>query len=347
MKKIYIKTTETCQLRCKHCYIGDNRDKAGFFNEDATIAWIKNYISKNHIKGEDILFSFHGGEPFLCDLDKMQKVCDAFPSSSFDATTNLMFPASKMTSIISFIEKNFRAPEDNIPFIKTSWDYRIRFQSNEQEKLFWNNVRSLLKNNIHVEVITCLTSELIHGVTPEDYLSLMDHNEVQFLNFERLTANTTQDKALIPDYQNAEEWLTECYTLWKERYKHIEIEFFNNMIYAAHGIFLDCRNRTCMRDVITINANGTYGGCPNTVICSPYGSIYGEEDRQKHEVLIRCEKSRHVQCFTCDLFKVCNGDCHQLAWQGNICPEPKKLLRRIIDGVEREKKIIIPDARQV
>ena len=34
MKKIYIKTTESCNLCCDHCYIGEARKNKKFFDED-------------------------------------------------------------------------------------------------------------------------------------------------------------------------------------------------------------------------------------------------------------------------------------------------------------------------
>ena len=345
MKKIYIKTTESCQLHCQHCYIGDNRKKTAFFDEEATIAWIQSYLNKKGLAQKDILFSFHGGEPFLCPLDKLEKVCNAFPEASFDATTNLVYPADTMTVIDSFITKNLRSSEDRKPFVKTSWDYDIRFKSKEQELLFWNNFKMLQDRGVRIEIITCLTSLLIKEMSPEEYLSMMAAHQVKSVNFERLTANTTTCKSLIPDYRKQEDWLLRCYEIWQKQYSHIEIEFFRNMVSAAKGVFTSCRGRTCMLDVITINADGSYGGCPNSAISQPFGDIHGDYREERHKHLIECEKSRNLSCLTCDLFKVCNGDCHQLTWQNGICPEPKKLLRRIINDVETEKKTCLSDAR--
>jgi hypothetical protein len=45
----------------------------------------------------------------------------------------------------------------------------------------------------------------------------------------------------------------------------------------------------------------------------------------------------------CDLYEICNGDCHQLSWQDYTCATPKKLIRRIKDDLEREKETIVPN----
>lgn len=327
MKKIYIKTTETCNLRCKHCYIGDNRDKHGFFDEAKTIAWLKRQIGT----GKDTLISFHGGEPFLCNLPKMQAVCDAFPDAEFDATSNLVFKNIK--PIMAFIQKNFVRKATGRPFIKTSWDYGIRFGSDENENLWEENVQTLLKNGMDVKVITCLTKPFIKNMKPEEYRRFMQFEVgVKDVDFERLTANTTADKSLLPDYDDVDDWLCRFY----ECNTDFEVGMFANMAAAACGTFMDCRARRCMQDTLTINADGTVGGCPNNAVTDWFYTIEGKADIAKKKELVACECVRNPACYTCGLFSVCNGDCHQLSWQNGKCPEPKNLLKRIMKDVKED-----------
>ena len=341
MKKIYIKTTESCQLQCDHCYIGENRSKKTFFNAEKTIAWLNNYLDDK----EKAIISFHGGEPFLADLDEMQKVCDAFSDAYFDATTNLMFPINKIQDIMKFIKKNFKNPDTGRPFIKTSWDYIIRFPGVGSEQIWRNNLVVLLYAGIDVEVITCLTRLLIRYVSPREYLILMHELGIRYINFERLTENTTENKKLIPDYKDVDVWLTECYRQNEKLFKEpLIIDMFENMKWAAKGIYLSCRERACMKQVRTINADGTIGGCPNTSITEAFADINGFYDEEKHRELMKKEQKQHLECFSCELFQACHGDCHQLSWQGSTCPEPKTLLKEIINDVESKKKTVLPHA---
>ena len=330
MEKIYIKTTESCNLQCKHCYIGDYRKETRFFDENKTISWLFSYFNTHSINEEDILFSFHGGEPFLCDLSKMEKVTKAFPKAQFDATSNLMILTPNH---IDFIKKYFVNKATGRPFIKTSWDYAIRF-SDENQKLIWeNNVKQLLANDIDVKVITCLTTELLENVSPKSYCQYMKRLGITYVDFERLTDNTTENKSLIPSYKTIDTWLTDVYKI-----KLLNVGMFTNMAQAISGNHIACRKRQCMSNVLTINADGTVGGCPNTAKQNYFYTIEGEEIIEQRNSLIVKESIRHTECYTCDLYGYCNGSCHQLSWQGTVCPEPKQLWRHIIYDMDMEKE---------
>jgi radical SAM protein with 4Fe4S-binding SPASM domain len=341
MKKIYIKTTEACQLQCDHCYIGDNRKLKGFFDEDKTIYWLKKYMDIFTIKESDVHFSFHGGEPFLCPLDKMQKVIDAFPNATYDATSNLCFGLS--IDKMQFIKNNFIDKYGTKrPFIKTSWDHKIRFHSKENAILWINNVKTLMLEGIDIRVIICLTKPLLANFIPKDLMEFLIELDITDIHFERLTENTTVDKSLIPDYDKQDEWLLQFYEVSKGK---ITVDIFEELKYACNNTFINCRNRSCMKEVITINANGTIGGCPNSSIGSHYTDINQSScngcKNNKHQELINTEQTKELECYICDLYHICNGDCHQLSWQNGICPSPKKLIRRIKNDMEREKKIIV------
>lgn len=327
--KIYIKTTESCNLRCKHCYIGNNRNKCDCFNEDKTIKYLENYIKCFNMKKDSLQISFHGGEPFLCDLDKMQKVCDAFPEAEFDATSNLLLLNN---NIIDFIKKNFKF--NNKPFIKTSWDYDIRFRSKDEEELWENNVLTLIQNGISVKINICLTKQLINKISPQQLVDYLSKLKPHSIHFERLTSNTTEDKSLIPSYEDIDNWLCNLYKL----NSNIVVDNFEELKLAINGIHIDCRKRECMSNTLTINADGTIGGCPNTSISNSFTNINDDpKESINHKLcnLISKENIRHTECYYCEFYKICNGDCHQLDWQGEICPAPKRLIKAIKNDMEK------------
>lgn len=320
--KVYIKTTETCNLRCKHCYIGGNRDKQGFFDAKKVIRWLKSHTKKYGVKESDLYISFHGGEPFLADLGEMQKICDAFPKANFDATSNLVIDIQH--GIKDFILKNFQQ-ESIGPFIKTSWDYDIRFSSPQQEQRWEKNVMELIESGVTVKVITCLTKPLLENVAPETYLQHMKYLGVKHAGFERLTENTTEDKSLIPAIEDVDAWLLELY----RKNDFLEQSFFGDIAAACKHIFLGCRKRECMQSVLTINADGTIGGCPNTSIKNWFFDLDGHANPELRAQLIKKEQTHDARCYMCDLFPECNGDCHQLSWLDGKCYVPKKLFHAI------------------
>lgn len=334
MRQVYICTTSLCNLRCKHCYVGEYRANKGFFDEKTTVKWLKNWIKTTGQDESDILFSFHGGEPLLCPLNKLYHVTTAFPSATFNMTSNLVNPLTQ--SQINFIVQKCVDPLRGKPFIKTSWDYKIRF--NEQQFKQWcDNIKTLVSNGVYVKVIVCLTSLLIKDVIPIKLYRMFEHLGIQMVDFERLTYNTTSNKSLIPDYIAQDTWLYNAYIQSKGR--KIEVGMFKELQQAIKGYFEGCRLRHCMRDVLTINANGTIGGCPNTSMTESFSNINNDcRDVIFNKIrtcLIKKECNVDKRCLMCDLYPYCNGDCHQLSWQNNVCPAPKKVIRKLLEETSK------------
>lgn len=335
-KQIYIKTTESCNICCKHCYIGDARKNKHFFDEKQTVIFLKKYIEEEKIPEEKILFSFHGGEPLICPIEKIQYVCEAFPLATFNTTTNLVYNLSD--NLINLFKTKFIDKNIGQPFIKTSWDYKIRFLTDGMLDLWESNVKTLLSRGIYVQVIICLTSYLINEVSPLELLEYFKNLGIQSINFERLTPNTTNDKILIPDYKKQNDWLYELCQLNDEN-KYVTIGMFEYIKSAINGTLIGCSKRRCMQDVLTINANGTIGGCPNTANCHCFGNIYSDIKELNTSpcrlCLIQKEQIKDSRCFLCEMFNFCNGDCHQLEWQGDICPAPKSVMKYLANKYKK------------
>ena len=113
----YVKTTETCNLNCEHCFTSGSKGRKIYFNPEATANFVNQWAD------EQIHIDFHGGEPFLAPLEDMKRfhklVRDANPSSSIGATTNLTY---KLTpEKLAFIQNELSGR------IGTSWDEGIRW----------------------------------------------------------------------------------------------------------------------------------------------------------------------------------------------------------------------------
>lgn len=328
MKIIYIKTTEACNLQCKHCYINNFRNNTKIFDQNATKQWIQKYIQL--FPNDPFMINFHGGQPFICDLNKIRYICQAFPHAIKSATSNLI---NLNNQILNLILTYFNDPIYNKPFIKTSWDYKIRFTQNQQ-KIWESHVRQLIDNKVYTKVIICLTSLLIDEIQPEQFLLYFKQLNISEIDFQRLTYNTTENKKLIPNYIKQNQWLEKIYQTNKKY--NLKIGLFENIQQASRGIFVGCRNRSCMKDVVTINADGSIGGCPNIALIYPYTNINQNPQNIFTNItrnqLIKQEQLKNNKCYCCDYYTMCNGDCFQLSWQDNICPMPKNILNKILNG---------------
>ena len=91
---VYLKTTETCQLDCFHCFTSGSRGRKIYFDVNKTIDWFER-IKHDIPDLETIHIEFHGGEPFLAPLDDMWKLWRGtrhlWDSPSYGICTNLVF----------------------------------------------------------------------------------------------------------------------------------------------------------------------------------------------------------------------------------------------------------------
>nr|DAL50264.1 MAG TPA_asm: Fe-S oxidoreductase [Caudoviricetes sp.] len=330
MRTVYLKLTNGCNLKCKHCY-NEQMSNHSKMNDDV----IKDAISYINAlaKSEKVQVQLHGGEPFLLKAEKIKNICDRLDSSvEINATTNLAYV---LTPQIIDIFKLFAPVHSANPLVQTSWDYKIRFANDVQEKLWISNVKTLLQNNVDVQVTVCLTKLLINEVTPKALFEYFTSLGVKYINFERLTSNGSmlQNDWLMPSNTDVSSWLLDAYI---EHKKHdITVSFFVAIENSIKGYFIGCRERKCTQTVVTINPDGSVASCPNTAH-RPFASIKEllEESqctRQKQIIWIKQEQIRNQQCYSCKYFKYCNGDCFQLAWDRTGCPGPKLIYECILN----------------
>ena len=183
-RMIYVKTTETCQLNCKHCFTNGINGAKIYFNPHKTADWVKRLHSEAYKENDTMHFEFHGGEPFLAPVSHMkifyEETKDLWPNASFGITTNLVL---KLT-------------DEHMDFIKgplgsrigTSWDPKIRFENSKQEELWKNNVKMLLDQGVTVKLFISITKDTVN-IEPIELLKWVKDLGVQEMALERLTGN--------------------------------------------------------------------------------------------------------------------------------------------------------------
>ena len=333
----YLKTTETCNLNCKHCFTNGINGPKIYWDYKKVTDWIKRFTS---INSGTLHCEFHGGEPFLAPVEQMQYVwneCkDLWPQISWGVTTNLVF---KLT-------------QEHIDFIKgplgsrigTSWDPKIRFDNEKQSNLWYKNVQTLLNEGVTIKLFVSVTQDTI-DIEPIHLLSWIKTLGVQEVAFERLTGNGSANKhpEIFPSNIDQDQWFLKMHKQSEQygaRY-WFENEFLETVYdkfeknFNRGGTF--CRD--CEEKLFTLNADGTISGCPNAAPEFQFGHI----DQNIKELLdspkrienIACERNRDSRCFSCEVFEYCGGDCHQLKWQDDICGAPKSLMKELKGNSKR------------
>jgi radical SAM protein with 4Fe4S-binding SPASM domain len=340
---IYLKTTETCNLNCLHCFTSGSKGAKIYWDHVKVADWLTR-LSKE-LPSKHVHFEFHGGEPFLADVASMQYVYDncqkLWDSQSWGVTTNLTFKLDQ--DIIDFIQ----GPLNNR--IGTSWDPDIRFSSPKQYDLWRKNVSTLQNLGCEIKLFVSVTKGTI-GIEPIELLEWVRDMGIKELALERLTMNGSarQNLHIFPTNQEQDAWFLKMH---EQIEQHSAREWFDNefmeSVYAkfetgftAGATF--CRD--CEEKLFTVNADGTISGCPNSAPEHQFGTI--NDDIQKLLTSpqrienIACERARDPRCYTCEVFQYCNSDCHQLEWQGDVCGAPKSLMRKLA-GLNKQHKVFI------
>lgn len=331
----YLKTTETCNLNCRHCFTNGINGAKIYWDYKAIAEW----INKFPVKESDTLHcEFHGGEPFLVDVSEMQYVfdhCDK-PNISWGATTNLVFKLKQ--EHIDFI----KGPLNNR--LGTSWDPKIRFDNDKQLKLWLTNVKTLVDEGVDIRLFISVTKDTL-SIEPIYLLTWIKNLGVKEVSFERLTGNGNANlhPDIFPSNVEQDQWFLKMHEqseLYGAR-DWFENEFLETIYakfetgFTAGGTF--CRD--CEEKIFTLNADGTIAGCPNSAPEQQFGHIKESiEDLINSPIRLHnmaCEKSRNPNCYSCEVFQHCGGDCHQLAWQDNICGAPKSLMKALSKNTKK------------
>ena len=326
---IYLKTTETCQLNCDHCFTNGSRGQKVYFDPQATIDWLHRlHQTVPNIKGGSV--AFHGGEPMLAPIADMRRVwseCkDLWPSVWWSTTTNLVYSLDDEKR--SFFKEAFTHG------IATSWDKDIRFTTPKQEQLWESNVRTLLADGHDVTLMVSLSKSVI-DMPIDQFLNWVIDLGIPYLHLERIThnGNAVENSNIIPTNEELDAWFVQ---LWEastrlQTHKYFDNLFINGILSSfVHSSHSGCRCRACEQKIFTVNATGTIGGCPNSAVTNTFGTIHDDINMlltsEKRVDQIACETYRNPVCYSCDVYDICNGDCHQLNWQGDVCASPKTLM---------------------
>lgn len=327
---VYLKTTDTCQLNCDHCFTNGQNGKKGWFDVPKTIDFFQR-LKKYQPHYDQGHFALHGGEPMLCPpellFEAWHGIKDLWPKLWWTVQTNLTYSLTddKLKVFDQICNK----------VIGTSWDYGIRWKSPKQKELWAKNVKQLTSTGHKVTVMVSLNKKLIQEKEPIDIINECAELGIQYINFERITnaGNASLNSSVFPSNKELDAWIMK---MWHQTQEHRTWEYISNMfldsiftslVYNTHS---GCRSRQCEQKILTINADGTVGGCPNEATHKHYGRIDDTIEKLMYSPCRLCniqsEAVRNDVCNTCPVYDICNGDCHQLAWQDDVCAAPRSLM---------------------
>lgn len=342
-RTVYIKTTEACNLNCKHCFTGGNSPKREFLDIERTIDWVRRLFEEATNFNDHTHFELHGGEPFLLPVKQLKELTAGIRTwgpvkHSIGATTNLVY---KLTDELLWFIKN------DLESIGTSWDPSIRFANRKQEDLWTENLKKVTAV-ADVVLNVSVTRKLIE-MNPQQLLMFLRDTGCHKVQFERITANgnALKNTALFPTNAEINDWYLRLHNASEKLGAR---DWFYNAaledVYAKFEKGNACSGtfcRDCEESIFTLNADGSIGGCANSAPEESFGHI----DMDISELLaapgrldsIVKERMRNEHCYVCPVAAYCGGDCHRLAWEGDVCAAPRQLMKKLA-GIPLDESVI-------
>lgn len=347
-KSVFIKTTEACQLNCRHCFTTGSKPPRTFLDVKKTLDWVERFVK--HFPNDSFHFELHGGEPFLAPVETLNELVDGIrrvtgKKVSVGATSNLTYKLED--DLLEFITTKLDS-------FGTSWDNGIRFTNTKQELLWLDNLQKVIAKGIHTSLNVSVSTSIVQ-MDQKTLLRFLRTTGCQRIQFERITANGSANEHLdlFPSNEQINQWYLDLHKASEELGAR---DWFNNAalesVYAkfetgamCNGTF--CRN--CEESIFTVNADGTIGACPNGAVEEKFSTIDQSIEQmlkssQRLDLIVQ-EKTPNINCFGCPVYSYCGGDCHRLQWQGDVCASPKQLMLKLagLDYIQQSvRKRFIP-----
>lgn len=340
-KTIYVKTSDTCNLHCDHCFTSGRHGGKIKWDVEKTIDWIESFAAQ-YPPDEEYLIIFHGGEPFLAPMDDLERLLNAFcdrPNFAFTINSNFVIKLDERK--LAFLKR--------LDSIGTSWDLDMRFETEVQYNRFKYNLALLRDEGLTYGIMITVNQPLIE-MEVDAFLDEIDTLKPNNIRLERLTldGNAERNPFIFPDNEDQDNWFVKVYKRYVQRRDQLSFEIVTLEIIEqklkAQVVKTDTNCRNCEQNLVTMNADGSLSGCPNSAGSKKHTTIEtGVETFMTSEGRlneITHELSFNENCLTCDVFHLCGGDCHKLPWQGDRCGGLKNLLRYIKHGSDQHIPLI-------
>lgn len=225
---MYLKITDSCNLRCPFCYVNKNNK---IMTLDNAVNVIKRYNPQKII--------FHGGEPLLFP-ELIINIMDTLPDYEYSITSNLVFDLNDMQrKVLSRCD------------IATS--YSVDRFSKDTFRIFKDNI-SWLRKIKDITLLVTLSYEQLKQ-EPDKLIENINELDCRYVLFERLFIDDSDDNLSL---------LTDNYLLKIMQLYKAESNVLRNQM--LHSLSHNCTvfNNDCQEKVITINTDMSTQLCPNS-----------------------------------------------------------------------------------
>lgn len=344
IQSFLVKVASRCNLNCDYCYVFHHADQSwkslpGLMKEETVRSLgkrIADYTQEKNI--QRILIVFHGGEPLLMGsskiLDSVEIIQKSLPSSikvDFSLQTNGVllkredlerFESAKVGVSLSL--DGPRAANDL---------HRLTHKGNSSFEATLEAYNLLCE---YPSIFTGVISVVDARVTPQTLFDFFDPLKPPSLDFLLPDSNHVVHPPLREKDPNIyQKWLVEAFDLWMDRYPHLRVRLFDNLLSTIMGSssgtdffgFGDV-------NLLTIETDGSYHDLDVLKITENQRSHLGFNvfDHKITEALSspKIKEHRHLlkfeglcqTCQVCPVVEVCGGGSVPHRYDGKSFQNP-------------------------
>lgn len=312
MKSIFItiKVTDSCNMRCKHCYHAE----MGFNGDIINIELIKKLLKIASKEYNKIEILYMGGEPTLFGLANYEEVI-SFQKYLSD-TKHITFTNKIQTNglllndewINFFIKNNFN--------VGISYDGPHNNDFREQSEIVLNNILNSKKQNMNFGILC---------VENNDSIKTLDKTYEWFkekgLNFKILplflAGNAKKNNLLELEASEYANKIIDVYKIWLFDCEcNIDVATFHSFLQMTDKMECIHRGAGCLLNRIAITYNGDMYPCGRPYTndfklghINSFNSIQDMFRTDGYLKLLSINNKRLQSCKNCQVFSACKGGC--------------------------------------
>ncbi len=338
------KPTLRCNVRCVHCFVGDQRTVYQDMSQDNAVK----ILSKVPAGSEVIV---HGGEPTLLGADYYRYILAQYSGQfRFSIQTNLMTLDDRW---LDLMEAQFQGR------VSTSFDVGASLRPIDTS-LWTRNIQELKQRRIFPYVVSMLWQK--NQDAYKDIYAFFDRMDLSFrVNpVENIGYAKTRFNELRHGHLKYAEAVIHLFDYW---FMSPSAKIIVDPCAEILSFFLVGNSvrkcpftSKCALHFISINPDGSVFPCGGFDDYSgfKYGNLLTDTFQEVMNSSIRIEAARRSEqlpqaCLQCPYLAICNGGCRleAFSYHGNIyretslCDDYKKIFRHIQTRLEAEKSDVI------
>ena len=332
-------SSSACNLRCKYCFYADLAGKRDTFSfgkmTEDTVLHILDNIFSNLNDGDQLHFTFQGGEPTLVGLDWYKSFVEMV--STRKNKINIGYALQTNGTLLDdawceFLhQNNFLVGISIDAMPKTHNSCRIDIDNKGTYNSVLNTVLLMRKHKVEFNVLCTLTSEIAQH--PQQVWKWICQNNFDYVQFTPCLGNLDEPGkspyALRP--KRFATFYTELFKLWLMDLrlgKYRSIKLFDDIVnLLAYGVPTSCGiNGRCTCQIVVESDGSVYpcdfycidkyrmGSLTDTSVMDLLKSNVAQDFLTRH-------KEKSSLCNTCPYSQFCGGGCHRMQREIYCAPE--------------------------